>query len=98
MIEFRFEDEKQIAIYYAEQLKDELTLTILRSGIVRNSEEAIHLREFFWKMVDLSVEDEKQKKQVLGYLKRESCMEGIMQSFRGYLISNGYEYEWNDDE
>jgi hypothetical protein len=98
MIEFRFEEERQIAIYYAKQIGDEVTLTILNNGVVQNAEEAVHLRIFFWNMVDLSVEDEKQKKEVPGYLKRESIMEGIMQSFRRYLISNGYESEWSDDD
>jgi hypothetical protein len=58
---YKFPEEIEFAKHYAEKLNDELTLSILNAGEVKNSAEARHLSMFFWNMVDRSIEDRNNK-------------------------------------
>ncbi|WP_370981154.1 hypothetical protein [Agaribacterium sp. ZY112] len=96
MITYRYEKEKEIAKYYAVKLSDERSLSILDNGFVSNSEEAVHLSTFFWRVVDELVSDSEKGNEVCGEAYLEEWSELIMASFRAYLRSSGYEKEWNE--
>ena len=96
MIKYRFPEELEFATYYANKLNDSLTVQILNSGKVNNSAEAIHLSQFFWKMVDAAVVDHQQKIDLPWPESSEFWCEKLMNSFSGYLDSVGYEKEWDE--
>ena len=96
MITYKFEEEREIATHYANKLNDYTTIEILTRGEVNNSDEATCLSEFFWKMVDLSIDDETSGKELPWVAGTEFWNEKIMNSFSGYLERVGYEKEWDD--
>lgn len=96
MITYRYEQEKAILEHYAAEFSDEKMLKILASGNVSGSSEALHLSEFFWKVVDSLVSDAEHGKSVCGENNLEEWSELIMASLRSYLRNNGYEKEWDE--
>ena len=96
MIRYKFEEELAYLIYYANKLKNEKILEILKCGEVKRSEEAISLSEFFWHMVDLSIEDEQSGNELPWEEGAEFWNEKIMNSISGYLERAGYEKEWDE--
>lgn len=94
MIKYRYEEEKAVALYMAQELGDFRAKDIIRKGEVSNEEEAAHLCKFFWSMVNSSAE---------GGFKlpcegsSEYWTEKLYNSFGGYLESAGYEDVWNDE-
>ncbi len=95
MINYRFPEEKEIMLYYAKLFKDSTTENIINKGEVSNSSEAAHLANFFWLMVDQSVKDIKQGKDAAGHLDLKAWNEYTLETISAYLISNGYESEWD---
>ncbi|WP_444996220.1 hypothetical protein [Aliikangiella sp. IMCC44359] len=96
MIPYKFEEELQYAIYYANKLNATKILDLLEQGKVASSSEAADLSEFFWEMVNASIEDEKQDVQLPWKEGAEFWNEKIMNTFSGYLEKSGYEKEWDD--
>ncbi|WP_444927088.1 hypothetical protein ACJJI4_03615 [Microbulbifer sp. TRSA002] len=94
MIKYRFEEEKDIILHYANLLDDQKTSLIISKGVVSDRDEAFHLAKFFWSMVDLSVEDIEEERLVCGHKDLEAWNEYIMNSLRSYLRSSGYADEW----
>ncbi len=84
-------------LYFANELEDELALRILNSGGVQSSEEARHLSKFFWRMVDKSIELEKQNVQFPWEEITEFWTEKLYNSFGGYLESHGFGEIWNQE-
>lgn len=80
--------------HYAGQLGDDLVYHILNRGFVTTPEEAEHLSRFFWRMVDRSIEDEKQSLKLPWLEKAEFWNEKTMRSLSGYLERAGYEAVW----
>lgn len=94
MIEYKYPEEKVVALHYAQQFNDSIVLAILEKDYAENSYQAHHLAKFFWQMVDQTVIDAEQKKDAAGYTNLEACSEYIMQSFRSYFVRAGYAREW----
>ncbi|AWF80445.1 hypothetical protein BTJ40_06255 [Microbulbifer sp. A4B17] len=94
MIKYRFEEEKDIILHYANFLNDQKTSLIISKGMVSDRGEAFYLAKFFWSMVDLSVEDIEEGRLVCGYKDLAAWNEYIMNSLRSYLRSSGYADEW----
>lgn len=96
MISYRYEKEREIAIYLAEKMSDSETLSILMSGAVSNSDQARHLAEFYWRAVDELIKLSRTNNQVCGESNLEEWSELLFSSFRSYLKSNGYSKEWDE--
>ena len=96
MIKYKFDGELQFAKYYANKLKDTKALEIIESGVVKNKEEAQYLSNYFWRMVDSSIEDEKQKIHLPWVESAEFWTEKLMYSISGYLERSGYEDVWEN--
>lgn len=96
MIIYKFEEELQYVKLYVNKLEDSTTLRILEESEVRNSFEAVALSEFFLRMVDLSIEDEKKNVELPWKENAEFWNEKLMNSFSGYLEKIGYENEWDE--
>ena len=95
MIEYRYEKERDISLYYAEKLENYTAKNILEKGEVTSTDEATVLAKFFWEMVDALIADSKASKTICGENNLEEWSEYILGSFRAYLNSNGYSQEWD---
>jgi hypothetical protein len=97
MIEFKFPEEKTIALHYADLLGNTQAKEIIESGFVNDRKQALALTEFYWAMVEESVKDQGAGLAILTNEGVEFWMEYIFHTFNGYLVSNGYEAEWDTE-
>jgi len=95
MIEYKFDEEKEYILHYAKKLHDNRTLDILNSGNVNDAEDAIYISQYFWRMVDSSIEDEDAGIELPWPEGAEFWNEKIMNTLSGYLERAGYESEWD---
>ena len=58
MISWKLNDEKEMMVYYANLLNDDEIIKVIERGKIVSKEEALHVAEFFWKMVEKSNEVE----------------------------------------
>ena len=93
MIEFSHQEEKQIALFYAQKLGADVAFNIIESEQVRNSQEARALAKFYWDMVNETVK-EKDAGIDNGFGDLDMWLEYICNTFFFYLSNNGYEAEW----
>lgn len=91
MIPYKLPAEKETVLKYAKLLNDEITESIINRDEVINKEEAIHLAEFYWKMVDASNDEDKKTGD-----NSENILEKIIITFMAYFRSSGYESEWDE--
>jgi hypothetical protein len=95
MIEYKFKEEKDFILHYAEKLSNTTVKKIITEGQVSSSSEANELAKFFWEMVDEIVKDIEEQAVVAGQTDLEAWNEYVFESIRAYLRNNGYENEWN---
>lgn len=91
MISYKIPEEKEMILKYAVLLSDTLTEEIINREEIRNKDEAIHLAEFYWKMVDLSNEEDAKTGD-----NSENILEKIIITLMAFFRSSGYEQEWNE--
>lgn len=94
MIEYRYDEERIVALYFAEELGDSLAKEILASGNVSSKQEAIHLSKFFWSMVNRSSQGEIT---LPCEGSSQYWTEKLYNSIGGYLEKVGYEDVWNEE-
>ncbi|MFL0800405.1 MAG: hypothetical protein K6L80_08160 [Agarilytica sp.] len=97
MIEYKYPQEKDILLHYAKVLNDEKAKTLVQNGCVSNSNEAEALSRFYWAMVDQAVSDKGQDVAPIESEGVEAWMEYIFHSINGYMVSNGYETQWDQE-
>lgn len=90
MINWKLNDEKVMVIFYADLLNDEQTKEIIARSEINNKQEALHLAEFFWKMVEKSNELQYKNDSV----ECEFLLEKIINTLMAYFRNAGYESEW----
>lgn len=89
MIPYRLPQEKETLLHYADLLNDITARRIIENDAIRSADEAIHLAQFFWQMVDQSnIEDAKSGNS------SEYILEKIIITLMSYFRSSGYEEEW----
>ena len=99
MIEYRYDEEKITAYFFADLFGDKNAKKILDAGVVTNNEEAIYLSQFFWRMAKESG-DSKAKGTTLEIPcegSTEYWLEKLYNTFGGYLESAGYSKEWDTE-
>lgn len=94
MIPYKYPNEKIVAFEFASLLNDELTKQILHKNAVESREEAIHLSQFFWRMIEKSTE---RNIQLPCEGSSEYWTEKLYNSIGGYLEKAGYSAEWNEE-
>ena len=95
MISYKYEKEKEIALYLAKKLSDNEALLILNRGQVNDEDQALHLAKFYWMAVDELVKQSQLGVKVCNENNLEEWSELLMASFRAYLRSNGYSEQWD---
>lgn len=94
MIIYSDPQEKEAALLLAQVLNDSLAISIIERGRVDSRTEAIHLSQFFWRMVKLSA-TRTVKLPFEG--STEFWTDRLYSSFGGYLDRAGYDDEWNSE-
>lgn len=97
MIEYKYPEELYILIHYAKKMEDMDALKILETGVVTSKDQASILSKFYWSMLDIVANDQGSGMPILEQEGIESWMEYIFHSLNGYLISNGYEDQWDQE-
>ena len=90
MIEWKSSAEKEMVIFYADLLNDEKTIKIIERNEILNKEEALHVAEFFWRMVEKSNEFQYKGDPV----ECEFLLEKVINTLMAYFRRAGYESEW----
>ena len=91
MIPYKLPAEKETIVKYAKLLNDKTTESIINRDKLLNRQEAVHLAEFYWKMVNASNVDDKKTGGNSEYI-----LEKIIITFMAYFRSSGYENEWEE--
>lgn len=91
MIPYKLPEEKTMILKYANLLSDKLTEEIINRNELLSKEEATHLANFYWKMVDASNEEDRVSGD-----NSENILEKIIITFMAYFRSSGYEEEWEE--
>lgn len=94
MIRYKFDEEVDVIKHYASILNNDIVLSIISVGEVKSAQEAEALSEFFWVMVDKSIEDEENNVESPWTEGAEYWNEKILNSLSGYLERAGYEEIW----
>jgi hypothetical protein len=94
MIPYKYPEEKIVALTFAALLNDEITTKILQADLVKSREEAIHLSQFFWRMIEKSAEG---NVQLPCKGSSEYWTEKLYNSVGGYLEKAGYGAEWDEE-
>ena len=94
MIPYKYPEEKIVALEFASLLNDEITKATLKKDRVESREEAVHLSQFFWRMIEKSASDNVQL-QCEG--SSEYWTEKLYNSIGGYLEKAGYAAEWDEE-
>lgn len=97
MIEYKFEEEKIVALQLADILQDERAKSLLKSGNITSKDDATYLSKFFWEMVTLSEEENRRSLDIPCEGNAQFWTEKLYNTFGGYLDSIGYGNEWDKE-
>ncbi|HWV15374.1 MAG TPA: hypothetical protein VN030_08065 [Cellvibrio sp.] len=96
MIEYKYQQEKDFIIHYAIKLERPVVEGIINTGEVHSSRQASALARFFWDMTDEIVKDRQHARVVVGQSDLAAWNEYTFESIRAYLLSSGYQREWDE--
>lgn len=94
MILFRHPEERDILFYYCGKLSDYRSAEILAGEIEMDESAALHISDFFWKMVDCSIICTNEKRYPWGD-GAEFWNEKILNSLSGSLERLGFITVWD---
>lgn len=89
----RYPHVRELVLYYANKLSDEVVLSTLESG-VNSKIEAEHLSRFIWKMLDEMAKDRKEKNIVLGGTDNTSMAPDISYEMDVLMEESGFSSTW----
>lgn len=95
MITYKYEEEKIVALHFASRLNELDVIKIIEDGYVKNSEEAVMLSDFFWKMNEKAILDDSEGLKIPCEGSSEYWIEKIYNSWEGYMLKNGFISEWD---
>jgi len=85
-----------LAIYYAKKIDLDLVIDFMESKIdITNTEDALIVARSFWKMVELSIQDNDNDNVIDGVEDIEFWMHKLFNKVSGYLTKNGFEEQWD---
>lgn len=96
MITYKYNEEKIVALHFANRLNKPDITKIIESGDVTNPEEAQALSEFFWKMNEKAIADDKDRIPIPCEGSSEYWIEKIYNSWEGYMLRRGFISQWDD--
>ena len=99
MLEFNDSDyeAKILARHYSEKLDSELFSQFVTAEVdVSSKDEAEEVIRYFWKMVDLSIDDNDNNVLIDGVEDIEFWMHKLFNKVSGYMEVHGYEDLWDE--
>lgn len=96
MITYRYDEEKIVALYFANRLNESDIVKIIENGTVQNVQEALLLSNFFWRMNAKAIEDDEQEIIIPCEGSSEYWIEKIYNSWEGYMLRNGFISQWDE--
>lgn len=97
MIEYKSKEEKIVALFLADLLQDERAKLLLEGGNITSSDDARYLSQFFWKMVNLSEEENRKSLNIPCEGNAQFWTEKMYNTFGGYLDKVGFGDEWDEE-
>jgi len=95
MITYRYKEESEYLNYFFEKMGEVRAKAILESENIKSEKDAEYLADYFWKMVDFSIKEEKEGIELPWPESREFWNEKIMNSISAFIESEGFEEAWN---
>lgn len=95
MIEFKYKKEVEIFSYYANYLNNKEAINLIAHGSVKTKEEVKSIAKFYWQVVDLSIEEEKNNS--VKFEEMEKWLERIYTSLHIYFNNMGMEESWESE-
>lgn len=92
---FYQEQDKQVALHYANKLGNAKVQQILECESVKSKDEASILSEFYWEIVRASTKD-RDSNAGEPFENMDASLEGLHNTFSIYLCNNGFEDIWDD--
>lgn len=96
MITYKYNEEKIVALHFACRLNKSDISKIIESDDVKNPEEARALSEFFWKMNQKAIADDKAGIPIPCEGSSEYWIEKIYNSWEGYMLRRGFISQWDE--
>ena len=97
MIDYTYSEEKIVALHLAELLNDAKAIALIEQGRITNSKDATYLSQFFWKMIELSEEENRRSLGIPCEGGAQYWTDKLYNTFGNYLESVGYGDEWNKE-
>jgi hypothetical protein len=94
VIEFKYPEERDIMYFFSGKLQDSHAAKIIANELPLNKDAALYLSEFFWRLVDCSIECEACKRYPWSD-GAEFWNEKILNSVSGYLECGGFIEIWD---
>lgn len=94
MIEYHYQEEQIVALHFADILQDEIAKAILTKGDVASPQEARHLSQFFWRMINHSSQ-ENVELPCKG--SAEYWTEKLYHSLGAFLHNRGFGAVWDEE-
>ncbi len=96
MITYSYDEEKLVALHFANRLNDSIVIKVIEKGVVENVDEAVSISNFFWKMNAKAVLDDEQGIRIPCGGSSEYWIEKIYNSWEGYMLRNGFIMQWDE--
>ncbi len=92
---FYQDQDKQVALHYADKLGNIKVQQILECESVKSKEEATILSKFYWEIVSASIKD-RDSNTGEPFENMDVSLEGLHNTFSIYLCNNGFEDIWDE--
>ena len=96
MITYSYDEEKIVALHFANRLNENSVVKIIENGAIESSEEAFILSNFFWRMNAKAITDDEQGIKIPCEGSSEYWIEKIYNSWEGYMLKNGFISQWDE--
>jgi hypothetical protein len=96
VITYSYDEEKIVALHFANRLNENSVVKIIENSAVESAEEAFMLSNFFWRMNEKAIADDEQGIKVPCEGSSEYWIEKIYNSWEGYMLKNGYISQWDE--
>lgn len=89
----RYPHVRELVLHYANQLSDDVVLSILDRGLVSESE-AEHLSRFIWRMVDEMTSDREERSFLIGGTDNTAMAPDISYEMDVFMEESGFSSIW----
>jgi hypothetical protein len=96
VITYKYDEEKIVALHFANRLNENYAVKIIENGIIESVEEATFISNFFWRMNAKAIADDEQGIKIPCDGSSEYWIEKIYNSWEGYMLKNSFISQWDE--